>query len=275
MTNFIGKPPQMPTKKIITYTGLLNDVYYRPTDIDNREVIQLLRQAEAVPAKLLPFNAFIQVIDYSQRRHVGLSGDLKNMSGHHPRDLMDNGLDFAIEHFQKDDFKIYNETVFRQVTEFLKKTPQKDHGDYLFTYSYRSRKADGKWMTLFQQGSYITDAKTNLPLYGIALVTDISPLKKDNSMIFSIDKKGTEGGLFNHKNILTNHYYPDPEQSQLSRREREVLGRLADGLSSKQIADKLYLSESTVVNHRKNILRKTNTKNVAELMRYAINKGLI
>jgi len=265
----------MSSKKIITYTGLLNDVYCHPKDIDNREVIQLLRQAEAVPAKLLPFNAFIQVIDYSQRRHVGLSGDLKNMSGHHPRDLMDNGLDFAIEHFQKDDFKIYNETVFRQVTEFLKKTPQKDHGDYLFTYSYRSRKADGKWMTLFQQGSYITDAKTNLPLYGIALVTDISPLKKDNSMIFSIDKKGTEGGLFNHKNILTNHYYPDPEQSQLSRREREVLGRLADGLSSKQIADKLYLSESTVVNHRKNILRKTNTKNVAELMRYAINKGLI
>jgi len=265
----------MPTKKLITYTGLLNDIYYRPKDIDNREVIQLLRQAEAIPSKLLPFNAFIQVIDYSQRRHVGLSGDLKNMSGHHPRDLMDSGLDFAIDHFQKDDFKIYNETVFGQVTQFLQKTPQKDHGDYLFTYSYRSRKADGKWMTLFQQGSYITDPKTNLPLYGIALVTDISPIKRDHCMIFSIDKKGSESGLFNHTNILTNHYFPDPEESQLSRREREILGRLADGLSSKQIAAKLYRSESTIVNHRKNILRKTNTKNVAELIRYAISKGLI
>jgi DNA-binding CsgD family transcriptional regulator len=265
----------MSSRKIITYTGLLNNVYYRPKDIDNREVIQLLRQAEAIPRKLLPFNAFIQVIDYSQRRHVGLSGGIKDMMGHDPRDLMDSGLDFAIDHFQMDDFKIYNETIFCQVAAFLQTTPQKDHSDYLFTYSYRSRKADGRWTTLFQQGSYITDPKTNLPVYGIGLVTDISPLKKDNSMIFSIDKKGNEQGLFDHKNILTNHYFPDPEESRLSRREREILGWLADGLSSKQIADKLYRSESTVVNHRKNILRKTNTKNVAELIRYAIKKGII
>ncbi len=51
------------------------------------------------------------------------------------------------------------------------------------------RKPDGRWMNVFQQGSYVTDPKTKLPLYGIALVTDITPLKKDNSMIFSIDKK--------------------------------------------------------------------------------------
>jgi hypothetical protein len=113
------------------------------------------------------------------------------------------------------------------------------------------KKADGKWMNIFQQGSYITDQKTNLPLYSIALVNDISPLKKDNSMIFSIDKKPIGGGPFSYNNILTSHYYPDPEEARLSRREREILGRLADGLSSKQIAGKLYLSESTIVNHRK------------------------
>jgi DNA-binding CsgD family transcriptional regulator len=137
------------------------------------------------------------------------------------------------------------------------------------------KKADGKWISLFQQGRYITDPKTNLPLFSIALVNDISPLKKDNSMIFSIDKKAGESVLFDHKNILTNYYYPDPDESRLSRREREILGRLADGLSSKQLAGKLNLSESTIVNHRKNMLKKTNTKNIAELVRYAINKGLI
>ena len=265
----------MSSKKIITYTGFLNDAYYRSKDIDNREVIQLLRQAEAIPKKLLPFNGVIHVIDYSQRRHVGLSGPLKNMMGFDPRDVLDNGLDFVIDIFQKDDFKIYNETIFSQVTQFLRETPQNEHGDYVFTYSYRMKKSDGKWINLFQQGRYITDPKTKLPLFSIALVNDISPLKKDNSMIFSIDKKDNENVLFNHKNILTNYYYPDPEESRLSRREREILGRLADGLSSKQLAHKLNLSESTIVNHRKNMLKKTNTKNIAELVRYAINKGLI
>jgi DNA-binding CsgD family transcriptional regulator len=197
------------------------------------------------------------------------------MMGFDPRDVIENGLDYVIDIFQKDDFKIYNETVFSQVTDFLKKTPQKEHNEYFFSYTYRLRKATGKWANIFQQCNYITDPKTNLPLYCIGLIADISPLKKDNSMIFCIDKKGSEFGLLNHKNILINHYYPDPEESRLSRREREILGRLSEGLSSKQIAHKLYLSESTIINHRKNILRKTNAKNVAELIRYAIENGLV
>jgi len=265
----------MSAKKLITYTGLLNDVYYRPTDIDNREVLQLLRQAAAIAQQLLSFNGIIHVIDYTQRRHVAMSGATKNLSGFDPREVMDGGLDFVINIFQKDDFKIYNEIIFGQAIEFLRQTPQTEHSEYLFTYSYRLRKADGKWMQIFQQGSYITDPKTLLPVCVIGVSTDITPLKKDNSIIFSIDKKKTETGMFNCYNILTDHYYPDPEESRLSRREREILGRLADGLSSKEIAAKLHLSESTVVNHRKNMLRKTNTKNVAELIRYTINKGII
>lgn len=265
----------MPSKKMITYTGLLNDVYYRPKDIDNQEVLQLLRQAETIPQKLLPFKGLIHVIDYTQRRHIGISGSIKNVSGYDPRDVIENGLDFVIDIFQKDDFKIYNETIFRKIIEFLRKTPKIEHYEYVFSFSYRIRRNDGRMITLYQQGSYITDPKTNLPVYCIGMVTDISPLKKDSSMILSIDKKRNERGLFNYDNIVSEYYYPDPEESRLTRREREILGRLADGLSSKQIADKLYLSESTIVNHRKNILRKTNTKNVAELIHYALTKGII
>ncbi len=79
----------------------------------------------------------------------------------------------------------------------------------------------------------------------------------------------------NYKNIVTNYYYPDEEEARLTKREREIVGRLSDGLSSKQIADILFISESTVTNHRKNILRKTNSKNVAELIRYAAGRGII
>jgi hypothetical protein len=66
----------MPSK-IITYTGLINDVYYRSRDIDTRDLLHLLRQAEAIPQNLLPFKGCIHVIDYTQRRHVGLSGPAK------------------------------------------------------------------------------------------------------------------------------------------------------------------------------------------------------
>jgi DNA-binding CsgD family transcriptional regulator len=265
----------MSTNKVITYTGLLNDIYYRANEIDNEEVLQLLRQTEAIPKSQLTFKGHIFVMDYTQGRHVALSGQTKEMIGYDARDVMDGGVDFVINRFQNDDFAIYNEKIFSRVVAFLKNTVHAQHSEHLFSFSYRVKNAEGKWAHLFQQGNYITNPKTNLPVYSMGITLDISPLKKDNSMIFSIDKREKEGSAVIYKNILTEYYYPDPEESLLSRREREILGRLADGLSSKQVADKLNLSENTIVNHRKNMLKKTNTKNIAELIRYATGKGII
>lgn len=265
----------MSSKKIITYTGLLSETYYRSKDIDNREVLQLLKQAEAIPQKLLPLKGHLYVVDYTQRRHVGLSGQTKSMVGYDPREVMDNGIEFVIELFQKDDFKIYDQSIFSQIAGFLKATPHDQHAEYVFSFNYRVRKADGRWVQLFQEGCYITDPKTNLPLYSIGMAMDVTPIKKDSSIVLSIDKKVNQNGMALFTNIHTDYYYPEPEDSRLSRREREILGRLADGLSSKEIAAKLHLSESTVVNHRKNMLKKTNTKNVAQLIRCAISRGII
>jgi hypothetical protein len=45
------------------------------------------------------------VLDYTQRRHVGFTGQTKSMTGYDPRDIMDGGLDFILNVFQKDDFQ--------------------------------------------------------------------------------------------------------------------------------------------------------------------------
>jgi len=264
----------MSTKKRITYTGLL-DTYYPVRKTESPEATKLFRQAGAIPQGLLSFKGIIHVIDYTQRRHIGIRGPIKNIVGYDAKHIMEGGLDFVIDIFQKDDFKIYNETIFGQVVAFLKSIPQKEHSEYVFTYSYRMKRADGKSINLYQQCSYITDPCTKLPLYGTGLVTDITPMRKDSRMIFSIDKKESNLGSSNYTNVLTNFYYPDPDESRLTTREREILSRLAEGLSSKQIADKLFLSESTIANHRKNILKKTNTRNVAGLISHAISKGII
>jgi DNA-binding CsgD family transcriptional regulator len=261
--------------KTVTYTGLLNDIYYSSKEIETREVVRLVRQAGAIPHQLLPFKGIIHVIDYTKRRHVGISGPLTEMTGYVPRDIMDNGLDFVMDIFQKDDFVVYNECIFTRVIATLQKIPQEEHDDLLFSFNYRMKNADGKWMHLYQQTSYVTDPVTKLPLYNIGVLTDISPVKTNNSMVFSIDKRNRLRAFSQGKNISVEYFYPDPEESKLSKREKEVLGWLADGLSSKQIAQKLYLSESTVTIHRKNMLKKTNTKNIAELVSYAIKHGLI
>lgn len=68
---------------------------------------------------------------------------------------------------------------------------------------------------------------------------------------------------------------PYEQQIQLSKRELEVLICLADGCSSKEIGDKLYISENTVNHHRKNLHAKTGATNVVELISWARENGAV
>lgn len=61
----------------------------------------------------------------------------------------------------------------------------------------------------------------------------------------------------------------------LSAREREILQLVAEGKSSKEIANLLNLSVYTVETHRANIMQKLNLKGIPELILYAVRKGIV
>ena len=61
----------------------------------------------------------------------------------------------------------------------------------------------------------------------------------------------------------------------LSEREREILLLICKGLSNQEIADTLFISKRTVDKHRANILAKTNCRNTANLVVYAIKHNLV
>jgi len=61
----------------------------------------------------------------------------------------------------------------------------------------------------------------------------------------------------------------------LTAREQEVMGLLAEGLSTSQVADKLFISPKTVENHRYSIMQKLDLHSTIELTRFAAKLGLI
>lgn len=61
----------------------------------------------------------------------------------------------------------------------------------------------------------------------------------------------------------------------LSKREIEVLMMISEEMTSKEIASKLGLSESTIETYRKNLLLKLNAKSVVGLIKAAIKNGII
>ncbi len=64
------------------------------------------------------------------------------------------------------------------------------------------------------------------------------------------------------------------DASGLTRREREILRLIVDGLTSVQIAERLYISPRTVDTHRANMMQKLNISNVAALVRFALDSKM-
>ncbi len=65
------------------------------------------------------------------------------------------------------------------------------------------------------------------------------------------------------------------ELPALTRREKEILDLISEGLTNQEIADKLFLNITTIDSHRKNMLTKFNAKNTAALIKIAMTNNLI
>jgi two-component system NarL family response regulator len=79
--------------------------------------------------------------------------------------------------------------------------------------------------------------------------------------------------------LVDAHLHPQVEggdsvYSLLGARERQILQLLAEGHKSPAIARRLHIAPSTVETHRRNIMRKLDVHNIAELTKYAVREGL-
>lgn len=65
------------------------------------------------------------------------------------------------------------------------------------------------------------------------------------------------------------------EKNDLTKREIEILELICQELTMKEIGDQLFISEQTIHTHRKNLMRKTDSKNAVGLVRYAIQNQIV
>ena len=104
--------------------------------------------------------------------------------------------------------------------------------------------------------------------------TDFSEVKNAISAVLEGSNYFSEELLYAIiRNIKT--HKTETSDDLLSEREKCILLEICSGLSNQEIADKLSISKRTVDKHRSNILLKTNSKNTASLVMYAIKHNLI
>ncbi|MGF7082829.1 response regulator [Mucilaginibacter sp. UYCu711] len=91
-------------------------------------------------------------------------------------------------------------------------------------------------------------------------------------------KTVSKGGIyfsFEAGKIYKSTLEKESQQPVLTRREKEIIKLVAGGFTNTQISQQLFISVDTVDTHRKNLYTKVNVKNTAQLIRYAIDNGMI
>lgn len=65
------------------------------------------------------------------------------------------------------------------------------------------------------------------------------------------------------------------EKRALTKREKEIVSLVAEGFKNREVAEKLGISVKTVETHRANIMNKLALRNLAQLIHYAIQNGMV
>lgn len=209
----------------------------------------------------------IALYDLALRRYLFLRTVFRHILDL-PENAPENGdLSFFQALIHEDDRSPYFDTSL-QVMRFILSRPPEDRQDYRTYIDFRISRHDGSWLRLAQQNSILELDRQGLPRLVLTLV-EPSPLKDCTVPLRRSVKKKSTGDF-----VL----FPDTERlidATLSSRELEILGLVAKGYTSPDIAGMLSLSIHTVNTHRKNILEKLQAGNASDAVRYASDNGLI
>lgn len=258
-----------------TYLGHIHQLAFSKEDIDMLQIAEAIDRFGYLGNKMAHIMPTFFVLDYQKRTYTTITKSCEQMTGFPAEQHIEDGIPFLLDIYQKEDFGIYNTHIYANNAEILQSTPQSQHQELVFSYNFRITNKQKKVVKVYQRNAYITSKETGLPLYSVGFVTDITPIKSDTVMQHTVERHTITDSGVQVQPLLHRFYYPNEEDQVLSKREKEILCLMAEGFNSKELAVRLHVSEHTIINHRKNMLKKTNTKNIAELVAFAIRSKII
>jgi DNA-binding CsgD family transcriptional regulator len=177
-------------------------------------------------------------------------------------------LPFYLSCFHSDDMPFFL-NFEAAVEKFFKHLSGDKLFNYKVQYDHRIKKADGRYIRVLTQYVIIQHEADDVKTFTV--VTDITHLKKELKPVLSFIGLNGEPSFIN---VDANNLF-EVSKPVFTNRERQVLQALTNGLSSLEISQSLNISKLTVDSHRKNMLKKTNAKSTAEIIRMAFDNGWV
>lgn len=210
------------------------------------------------------------ILDLRTRKFNFVSKNVNDIFGYQSVNYCEEGLSFHEKIKHPDDRQVIWKFLF-QIWKALEETPPPKRAGYKFSFDYRIQHEDGKERRILEQNTVLQQDQSGKITHLLGVCSDITHWKKDNTQIALLasetDKK--------HYVFTAGNAEINKPNTVLSKRELEVAKLMAEGRSSKYIADKLFISFHTVNTHRKNMIEKTRSKNTGGLVQFVVCNGLI
>ena len=230
----------------------------------------------------------VYIVDLTKGRFIYMGSSIFEMTGYLPGFFVKNGFKAFFEILHEEDFarvkEKYINTLWRPRTETLEYSEVicdlfrincKEGGkvwieNTMVILNYSSENAPKKVLGYFrQQGpEHFTDIEERIN----SLQKIILKSKPPQGIVNLASLKNWVNNTRNTAQVeesLLQVAFQGKLNFKLTKREKEILKFVADGYSAREIAEMLFISESTVVTHRKHLLHKFEVKNVAELIKVA------
>ncbi|WP_229311085.1 helix-turn-helix transcriptional regulator [Larkinella soli] len=159
-----------------------------------------------------------------------------------------------------DDVEAYRRSL-QKIEAFLKETAPADVSRYRFGLQYRLQRGRGRYFTALEEKLFFVNEQGRTENF--SLFRDVSterPFTRVQLDLYRVHSLG-------YRRIGS--YTPATPDQGFTAREGEILQLIKDGLSSKEIADRLSISINTVRNHRSSLFRKTQSRNMVELLNHS------
>ncbi|MFT2007886.1 LuxR C-terminal-related transcriptional regulator [Pontibacter sp. 13R65] len=211
-----------------------------------------------------------KILNLRTQQFEFVSSNVSGLFGYEKQDFLEQGLAFMNSIAHPDDLQ-NSWRLITSIWDFIMAVPSADQVHYQFNYDFRIIKPSGNVVRVLAQNSiFQSDSKGHIS-HVLCIYSDISHWKKSGQQVASIVSTLSKTCYF-FTLQSDNAYRP---LTCLSKRELEIVKLMAEGYSSKLIAEKLFISFHTVNTHRQKIMEKTHTHNTGGLVQFAVSNGLI
>jgi DNA-binding CsgD family transcriptional regulator len=215
--------------------------------------------------------SFYYIFELHSKTIVHVSGKTRQVLGIESEELIGKSFMAAVRFFSIP--TMYN--ILRGINQYyryLQKQPAENHLKIKGNMYYPIKDATGEQKYILQQNIPVVSNCKGQIMYTLNFFTDITHLDKQCKFrAFLLDDSNEQ-----KSKIVPFSGYEDAPLffNRISGAEQRILECVVRGLSSKEIADKLFLSVHTVNNHKKNILKKTGMKSILEVIVKMKSEGI-